>query len=66
MSFKEIISAVDDFAYVYYVVIKDEPQSAGFYNRDVVSTVRPGAAMDHDGDKVIHPFWVHGVVRLNI
>ena len=30
-----------------------------------MSTVWPGTAMDDDGDKVIHPIWVHGVVRLN-
>ena len=50
--------------YVYYVIIKDEPQTTGFHNRDVVATVRPGAAVDHDGDEVVHPIRVHGVVRL--
>ena len=52
--------------YVYYVIIKDEPQTTGFHNRDVVATVRPGAAMDHDGDKVVHPIWVDGIVGLNM
>lgn len=55
-----------DCAYVDYVVIEDEPQPAGFYDGDVVSTVRPRAAMDHDGDKVIHALWVHGIIGLNM
>ena len=52
--------------YVHYVIIKDEPQPAGFYDRDVVSTVRPGATMDHDGHEIIHPIRVHSVVGLEL
>ena len=50
--------------YINNIVIEDEPESAGLNDRNIVTPIRAGSAMDDDGDEVVHPVRVNGVIGL--
>ena len=58
-----MIFSINEVTYVYYVIIKDEPEPVGLDNRDVMASVRSRTTMDDNGDQVVHSVRIEGVVR---
>jgi hypothetical protein len=59
-----ILRKLCNSTYIDNIVVKDEPESARLDDRNVMTPIRAGSAMDDDGDEIVHPVRVYGVIGL--
>lgn len=53
-----------DLTYIDHVVVEEQPEVVTLDDADVVSSVRPTAAVDYHSHQVVHTIRIHSVVRL--